>query len=228
MDVGKTNSDSKRSVWIAGASQGIGKDLASWLPTQGYSVTGFARAYGHDLSEADALAKSLGRSGPPWAFVHCIGDFIETGLLETSAEEWEQLVASNLTTFLNSCRVLLPAMAELGRGRIITFGAAGLSLGLAKTRAPAYFAVKAALLSTVKSLAIEWAHKGITINMLSPGLIHHEKSHGASQARLVSRVPAGRLGSPEDLRGSVELLLGDGSAYLTGQEFSIDGGFSLH
>lgn len=217
----------KRSVWIAGASQGIGQDLASWLPSQGYSVTGFARAFGFDLREADAMVESLAAAGTPWAFVHCIGDFIETALLETSGEEWEQLVSSNLTTFLNPCRLLLPAMAEQGAGRIITFGAAGLQTGSAKTRAPSYFAVKAALHSMVKSLALEWADKNITINMLSPGLIHHESSHHESQARLASHIPVGRLGSPQDLRAAVLLLLSDGSSYITGQEFSVDGGFSL-
>ena len=108
---------------------------------------------------------------------------------------------------------------------MIGFGAAGVSG--AKGRAPAYFAAKAALGSVVGSLAKEWAKHAITVNLVLPGVIVHRDSDRKLEARLASRVPLGRLGTPSDLCGIVRLLVSDDGGYITGQEIRIDGGLSL-
>ena len=93
--------------------------------------------------------------------------------------------------------------------------------------APVYFAVKAAVLQLGRSLAKEVAASGVTVNTVSPGLIFHPDSHQQSQRRLQPRVPMGRLGAPGDVTGLVQWLLSDEAAYVTGAEFTVDGGLML-
>ena len=94
-------------------------------------------------------------------------------------------------------------------------------------RAPAYFAIKAALVHLARSLAAECAPHRVTVNVVSPGLIHHDRSHQASQERMLSRVPVGRLGTVADVTALVNYLLSDASSYLTGQDLAVDGGLQL-
>ncbi len=180
-----------------------------------------------DFGDAATRRELLDAYGAPFAWIHAPGDFLEKPLLETPDADWEQLLASNFWSFVHPARDLLPAMGKQGSGRVLCFGAAGLSLGTAKLRGPAYFAVKAALASVVKTLALEFGRMGVTVNMLSPGIIVHEHSHQESQKRLAPRVPLGRAGRAEDLFGATELLLGEKGAYITGQELTVDGGLSL-
>ena len=192
-----------------------------------YEVVPLARSLGHDLSKPGATLPLLGERGAPWAWVHAPGDFFEESLLATSDAAWNALLESNLWSFVRSARDILPAMREAGGGRVVAFGVAGLSVATAKTRGPAYFAVKSALLETVRSLALEFTSAGVTVNLVSPGAIAHDKSHRESQERVAPRIPAGRLGMPSDLVGLVDFLLSDAASYITGQEIAVDGGLSL-
>jgi len=216
-----------KSVWIAGASRGIGADLDATLTKSGWKVLPLARSLGQDLARPDTVNKLLEDHPCPYAWLHCMGDYLEKDLLETGKSEWEHLFASNFISVLYAARALLPRMAAEGGGRILVFGSSGLSLATGKLRAPAYFAVKSALLSAIKSLARQWAPKGVTINMISPGVIIHEHSHAESAQRMADRIPVGRTGEVADIRGLVELLLDDRGSYITGEEISVDGGLFL-
>ncbi len=216
-----------RSVWIGGASRGIGADLHRSLEEEGWDVLPLARSLGQDLAQPDTVEKLLAERPCPYAWLHCVGDYLEKEILETQRADWEHLFASNFISVLHAARALLPRMAAEGGGRFLVFGTSGLSLATGKVRAPAYFAVKSALLSAIKSLARQWAPLGITINMISPGVIVHEHSHAESAQRMADRIPVGRTGRTEDLRGIVELLLDDRGSYITGEEISVDGGLFL-
>jgi 3-oxoacyl-[acyl-carrier protein] reductase len=115
-------------------------------------------------------------------------------------------------------------MAAARRGRVVLFAAAGVDKDRGMLRAPAYFAAKAALVQFARSLALEVASAGLTVNVIAPGLIDHPHSHRASQARMLPRVPAGRLGHVDDVVAMVRYLLSDAGAYVTGQVLTIDGG----
>ena len=214
------------SLWLAGATQGIGAGLALRLAGS-YQLLPLARSLGHDFADVDCARHLLAKHGAPWAWVHTPGAFFEEDLLATSDADWSLLLESNLWSFVRSARVILPAMAQQGGGRVVAFGVAGLSVANAKVMGPAYFAVKAALLSCVRSLASDFAAAGVTCNMLSPGAIEHEQSHRPSQERALPRIPSGRLGRPQDLAGIVEFLLSREAEYITGQEICVDGGLSL-
>jgi 3-oxoacyl-[acyl-carrier protein] reductase len=75
-----------------------------------------------------------------------------------------------------------------------------------------------------RSLALETAAARVTVNVIAPGLIHHPHSHQESQARIVKRVPLGRLGTPDDILGVVRYLLSPAADYVTGQILTVDGG----
>jgi NAD(P)-dependent dehydrogenase (short-subunit alcohol dehydrogenase family) len=92
------------------------------------------------------------------------------------------------------------------------------------TRAPVYFAAKAAVVQLARSLAAEVAPQRITVNVIAPGLIEHPHSHAESQRRMLPRVPLGRMGTVADVVGAVRYLLSPEGDYVTGQVLTIDGG----
>jgi len=156
--------------------------------------------------------------------VHCVGDFCEQPLLETDEATYRAQFASNVDTAFQVLQAVVPAMVEAGRGRVVLFAAAGADRQQAMLRAPVYFAAKAALIQLARSLALEIAASGVTVNVVSPGLIDHEHSHRESQARMLPRVPLGRVGAPADVVGMVRYLLSAEASYVTGQVLTVDGG----
>ncbi|MEC7582830.1 MAG: SDR family oxidoreductase [Planctomycetota bacterium] len=215
---------------VVGGSAGIGKAVADAL---GESAIVWSRTSGAQVDAADpgqveeATRQLLAEHGVPWGLVHTIGDFVEEPLLAGSRETFDAMVASNLGTLLEVVRAVVPAMVEAGRGRVVLFAAAGAGARRAIRRAPVYFAIKAAVVHMARSLAAEVAEAGVTVNVVSPGLIEHPGSHRESQQRMQHRVPLGRLGTVADVSGLVCWLLGEESAYVTGEEFTVDGGLQL-
>ncbi len=215
-------------VLVVGGTKGIGKGVADAL---GARAVVWSREHGVDATDPASVAAAADRllreRGAPWGLVHTIGDFHEAPLLSTAPREFAALVESNLTTTLHVVQSVVPAMTRAGRGRVVLFAAAGAGKDRAMLRAPAYFAIKAALVHMARSLAAECAKSGVTVNVVSPGLIGHEHSHQESQRRMLARVPAGRLGNVGDVVGLVEWLLREESGYMTGEDLTVDGGLQL-
>lgn len=215
-------------VLVVGGTAGIGKGVADAL---GERAVVWSRSRGVDAADAASVAAAsaelLRSRGAPWGLVHTVGDFFEAPLLSTGADRFDELLRSNLTTVLRVVEAIVPAMVAAGRGRVVLFAAAGASQPRAMTRAPAYFAIKAALVSLARSLAAECARSHVTVNVISPGLVAHPQSHRESQERMAARVPIGRLGSVGDVVPLVQWLLSEQSDYVTGQDLTVDGGLQL-
>jgi 3-oxoacyl-[acyl-carrier protein] reductase len=215
-------------ILVVGGLAGIGAGLVQEL---GEAPVVWSRRTGVDATDEASVQKAAGdflsEHGAPFGLVHCVGDFAEAPLLETDSDLYRHLLTNNLTSaYLVACH-LVPAMVEAGRGRVIFFATAGVEDQTAKTRAPVYFAAKAALVSLARSLAKEVASSGVTVNVISPGIIRHETSHHESQERMASKVPMGRPGSVDDVIPLIRLLLSEEGSYITGSNLTVDGGLSL-
>ncbi|MEO6594619.1 MAG: SDR family oxidoreductase [Planctomycetota bacterium] len=212
-------------ILVVGGGQGIGKAIASEFAER---ATVWTRHTGVDAADPDSLRAAFATfqaaSGPPWALIHCVGDFREQPLLGTDARTFRDVFASNVDTAFHVLQTIVPAMVAARRGRVILFAASGADKDRAMLRAPVYFAAKAAVVQLARSLAAEVAPAAVTVNVIAPGLIAHSDSHQESQRRMLARVPMARLGSPADIVGAVRYLLSPAADYVTGQVLTIDGG----
>lgn len=148
-------------------------------------------------------------------------------MMDTELDLWERMVDVNQTGVFLGMRTAAPAMQKSGGGSIINLSSMA---GLRGTpRAHAYGATKWAVRGITKSAAIELAPMGIRVNSVHPGLIDTDMLSGLGEdtiTQLLTNVPMGRLGRPEEVGRMVQFLASDDSSYCTGQEFVVDGGIT--
>ena len=141
---------------------------------------------------------------------------------EMTRELWDRTLAVNLTDGFLCARRVLPGMREQGYGRIVAIGSSAGKAGGTRSVA-AYAASKAGLMTLAKSIANEYARFGITSNALAPTLIDTDMI--AEQRDLVSRIPVGRFGKPEEVAALVAFLASEHAGYITGEVTDINGGY---
>jgi NAD(P)-dependent dehydrogenase (short-subunit alcohol dehydrogenase family) len=191
-------------------------------------VGGIARAFGQDFA-ADDAGRLLAASVSAWAAVDILVLNASIELPEAyediSRAHFDRQIAVNLRTPLELLQSLVPPMAERGWGRVLTIGSVQQMRPHPKMMV--YAGTKAAQWNWMRNLARQFGGKGVTVNNLAPGAIltaRNRDQMAVEGAALVERIPAGRLGHPNDLCGAAALLCSDAGAYINGVNLYVDGG----
>ncbi|KWR77180.1 3-oxoacyl-ACP reductase FabG [Cupriavidus sp. IDO] len=187
---------------------------------------GLAHAVAFDVTDADATETALEgilANGPVQILVNNAGIHDDAPLLGMTRQQWRSVIDVSLHGFFHVTQPLLMPMMRTRWGRIVNMASAA---GVTGNRGQAnYAAAKAGLIGATRSLAIEMASRGITVNAVAPGVIESPMSEASFPAeRIRQLVPAGRAGTPDEVAAMVAYLVSDAAAYVTGQTLSINGG----
>lgn len=176
-----------------------------------------------DCEKLVALVKE--RYGHIDVLVNNAGITRDASLKRMTLEQWDQVIAANLTSVYNITHNVLPLMLENGFGRIISISSINGRKG--QFGQCNYAASKAALYGFSKSLAQEVASKGITVNTISPGYVDTPMLEGVKEdvmKAIIANIPVGRLGRPEDIANAVAFLAARESSFITGTNLDVNGG----
>ncbi|CAO3409181.1 3-oxoacyl-ACP reductase FabG [Azospirillum largimobile] len=201
-------------------------DRAAALASEIAAAGGSAEPLAFDVTDADASAAVLGRvldAGPIQILVNNAGIHDDAVMPAMRREQWSRVVDVSLNGFFNVTQPLLMPMIGTRWGRIVTVSSvAAIAGNRGQTN---YAAAKAGLHGATKSLALELAPRGITVNAVAPGIIASPMADAAFDADMVKRmVPMKRAGRPEEVADLVAFLASDRAAYISGQIISINGG----
>jgi NAD(P)-dependent dehydrogenase (short-subunit alcohol dehydrogenase family) len=174
------------------------------------------------------LEAAVGAFGKVDILVNSAGRTQRTPTADVSEEDWEGVIGTNLTGTLRACQIFGRHMLGRGGGRIINI--ASLSSFVALAEVAAYSASKAAVASLTKSLAVEWAQRGVNVNAIAPGVFRtalnrHLLDDTERGSELLLRTPMGRFGNVEEVAGAAVFLASDASSFVTGEVIAVDGGF---
>ncbi|HMT06528.1 MAG TPA: glucose 1-dehydrogenase [Pyrinomonadaceae bacterium] len=241
-----------RTSVVIGGTSGIGRAIAHGMAQAGADVVCTSRrqdqveaaaaeieAFGKrtlrvasDVSDKASLESLLtackSEFGKVDILVNSAGRTKRTPTLELEQEEWDAIMETNLSGTLRACQVFGQHMVDNGYGRIVNI--ASLSTFVALYEVAAYAASKAAVASLTKSLAVEWAKRGVNVNAIAPGVFRtalNQKLLDESPrgAEFLTRTPMGRFGQVEELAGAAVFLASEAASFVTGEVLVVDGGF---
>lgn len=189
---------------------------------------GSAEAVAFDLTDAgasQAAIDTLLEAGPIQVLVNNAGIHDDAPLAGMSGEQWHRVIDVSLNGFFHATRPLLLPMARTRWGRIVNISSVAAVLG--NRGQVNYAAAKAALHGASKSLAREMGSRGITVNVVAPGVIAGSMTSDVfAPEQVKAMVPAARTGTPEEVAALVAFLCGDAAGYINGQVIGVDGGMS--
>jgi 3-oxoacyl-[acyl-carrier protein] reductase len=236
-----------RVTLVTGATRGIGAAIARTLAEAGSKVIGTATTQEGadritaalaplggrgivlnvtDAAAIDAAIKDIeAKEGAIAILVNNAGITRDTLLVRMKDDDWDAVLDTNLKSVFRLTRAVSRAMMKARFGRVVNIGSVVGSMGNAGQ--VNYAAAKAGLIGMTKSLAAELGSRGITVNLVAPGFIDTDMTQAlpeAQRTKLVEMIPAGRLGTPDDIANAVKFLCDDGAGYVTGTTLHVNGG----
>lgn len=234
---------------VTGASRGIGASIARALVAAGATVVGTATSQAGADGISDALAAN-GRGvvlnvaeeesvrsalkdvqaseGNPTILVNNAGITRDNLLMRMKQDEWDDVIATNLTGLYRMSKACLRGMMKARKGRIINIASVIAVMGNAGQAN--YAATKSGMVGFSKSLAREIGSRGITVNVVAPGFIDTDMTKVLPEEQreaMLTQVPLGRLGAGDDIANAVLFLASEGGAYITGETLHVNGGMVM-
>jgi 3-oxoacyl-[acyl-carrier protein] reductase len=214
---------------VTGAARGLGASIADALAKEGCEVHRFDIQTGVDVTDRSALKAAFGKVGGLDILVNNAG-LLATGPIEkTSGEEWDRLVAVNLTGVFNCVQAALPAMRGRRGASIVNIASVSHEKGGGAIGNVWYGATKAGVVAITKGLARELGPQGIRVNAIAPAVLETDMVRGpltpALREKILARIPLGRFAELEDVARLAVYLASDAAAFITGETVAVDGGF---
>ncbi len=242
-----------KTALVTGGSRGIGKAIVWALARAGAKV---AFVYQSSKEAADQLVKDLeldqheamaiqadvkdkaaadaavNQVIEAWEKVDILvnnaGIIRDTLLAQMSSDQWQEVIDTNLTSVYNFCQAVTRPMMSARSGRIINMSSVAAEFG--NSGQVNYASSKAGIIGFTRCLATELARRGVTVNAVAPGFIETDMTEAVRNmagGELKKKIPARRLGQPDDVAAVVLFLASDEASYVTGQSISVDGGLTL-
>jgi len=234
---------------VTGAGSGIARGIALTLAEAGAAVLaadvngegareaaeeitaagGRAAAVECDVTDDDSVAAAVAAArelGPLSILINAAGIAIRKNLMETTREDWDRVIAVNLTGYFNLLKATVPDLEASGNGRVVQIASVSAHLGYGY---PSYTSAKGGVLAMTRQLAAELAPRGIRINSISPGVIETGINRGtlgtqAIRDATIGITPLGRLGQPLDIARTALYLVSPLGEFVTGTDLVTDGG----
>jgi 3-oxoacyl-[acyl-carrier protein] reductase len=247
-----TEASEKKVALVTGAGRGIGKSIAEQLAKSGYHVICVSRSAGSCGPVAEAIIAAGGSAeslavdvadraavqaaseqfldahGTVDVLVNCAGITRDGLLFRMSDADWDDVIATNLTSCFTWIKHLARPMTRKRWGRIINISSV---IGLMGNAGQAnYAAAKSGIHGLTKSLAKEFAARNVTVNAIAPGFIATDMTaelNEAQQEAIVGMIPMKRMGAASDIAATTDFLASEGAGYITGQVFTVDGGMVM-